>query len=117
MQPVGPDRLTRVSAFVIARCSAWPARGWRHSTAAGSRTDLVAQAVQRLADLGADAEARVRRTVPAPDPHGEAMPGVGLVDQLTVLVGDIRATGDPEAADAAAGLLEQLVRDVGLARH
>jgi hypothetical protein len=52
--------------------------------------------VQRLADLGADAEGRPRRTVPRPG-HDLVLP-----DQLAVMVADLLLTGDAGALDAAA---------------
>ena len=52
--------------------------------------------VQLLADLGADAEARPRRTVPLPE-HDLVLP-----DQLAVMAADLLVTGDTAALAAAA---------------
>ena len=60
-----------------------------------TRAEFVAAAVQRLADVGADAERRPRRPVPR-------LADVNLADQLAVMVDDILRTGDPAATGAAA---------------
>jgi hypothetical protein len=52
--------------------------------------------VQRLADLGADAEGGPRRTVPPPE-HDLVLP-----DQLAVVANDLLLTGDAAALAAAA---------------
>jgi hypothetical protein len=58
--------------------------------AAGSRAEAAVGAVQRIADLGADAERRPRRTVPR-------LADTALADQLAVVVDDVLRTGDPGA--------------------
>jgi hypothetical protein len=52
--------------------------------------------VQRLADLGADAEGRPPRAVPRPE-HDLVLP-----DQLEVMAADLLRTGDATALAAAA---------------
>jgi pyrimidine operon attenuation protein/uracil phosphoribosyltransferase len=68
---------------------------------------VTAAAVQRIADLGADAEGEPRRPVPR---LGDA----ALPDQLAVLVDDVLRTGDPAAVRAAAAELTALRAALGL---
>jgi hypothetical protein len=60
------------------------------------RSEVVYALVQRLADLGADAEGGPRRTVPVPE-HALVLP-----DQLTVMAADLLLTGDAGALAVAA---------------
>ena len=62
----------------------WGPGRWRRS-----RADLVYGLVQRLADLGADAEHRPRRMVPR-------VGDVVLPDQLRVVADDLLAAAPPE---------------------
>jgi hypothetical protein len=71
-----------------------------------TRAEVVAAAVQRLADAGADAEGRPRRTVPL-------LSDVNLGDQLAVMVEDILRTADPAALRAAAAELAALRSALG----
>ena len=65
---------------------------------AGGRAEVAVGAVQRIADLGADAERRPRRPVPR-------LADTALADQLAVVVDDVLCTGDPGAVrDLAAEL-------------
>jgi hypothetical protein len=58
-------------------------------------------AVQRIADLGADAELRLRSPVPRlADPV--------LADQLAVVVDDVVRAGDPAAVRGTAAVLRSL---------
>jgi hypothetical protein len=71
-----------------------------------SRGDIAAATVQRLADLGADAESRPRQPVPR-------LADVTLADQLAVMVEDILRTADPYASRAAAAELAALRTALG----
>ncbi|HST63777.1 MAG TPA: hypothetical protein VLM05_01200 [Mycobacteriales bacterium] len=80
---------------LLSRLRRWTADGWAVPAAGGgTRADAAAAAVQRLADLGADAEGRPRRPVPR---LGDTV----LADQLAVMLDDVVRTGDPEALRAA----------------
>jgi hypothetical protein len=67
---------------------------------------VAAATVQRLADVGADAEGQPRRPVPR-------LADINLADQLTVMVADILRTGDPTARRTAAAELTALRRALG----
>lgn len=54
-----------------------------------SRAVVMAELIQRLADLAADLEGRPRRVVPGPE-HD-----TGLCDQLAVMAADLQAA-DPD---------------------
>ena len=71
-----------------------------------TRADVAAAVVQRLADVGADAERQPRRRVPL-------LPDVHLADQLTVMVEDILRLSDPAALRAAATELAALRAALG----
>jgi len=72
-----------------------------------SRADAAAEAVQRIADLGANAEGRPLRVVPRlADPV--------LADQLAVVVDDVLRTGDARARQSAAEELTALRVALGL---
>jgi len=74
--------------------------------AAGARAEVAVGAVQRIADLGADAERRPRRPVPRlADP--------ALADQLAVVVDDVLRTGDPAAVRELAAELTALRAALG----
>jgi hypothetical protein len=62
--------------------------------------------VQRLADLGADAEHRPRRPVPRL-PHDVALP-----DQVTVVTADLLAVAGPETLAEAVAAAEATTRRV-----
>ena len=62
----------------------WGPARWRPS-----RSDFVYGLVQRLADLGADAEDRPRRTVPR-------VGDLALPDQLRVMADDLLAAAPPD---------------------
>ncbi|MEU8815050.1 hypothetical protein [Actinoplanes sp. NPDC048796] len=68
----------------------WEAPRWR----AEGRGDRVYALVQRLADLGADAEGRPRRTVPRES-------DLVLPDQLRVVADDLLAAGGGDDAALA----------------
>ena len=83
--------------------------GGRYADPAGdtpTRADVAAATVQRLADVGADAEGQPRRPVPR-------LADINLADQLTVMVADILRTGDPTARRTAAAELTALRRALG----
>jgi len=71
-----------------------------------TRATVTAAAVQRIADLGADAEGRPRRPVPRLDDSA-------LGDQLAVMVDDVLRTGEPAAVAATAAELAALGRALG----
>ena len=77
----------------------WGQARWRRSPA-----DLVYGLVQRLADLGADAEHRPRRTVPR-------VGDVVLPDQLRVVADDLLAAAPPDS------VISQATDDVNAVRH
>ena len=87
---------------LLPRLRRWDSASWAVST----RAELVAGVVQRLADVGADAEGRPRRPVPR-------LADLTLADQLTVMVDDVLRTGDPAAAGAAAAELAALRTALG----
>ena len=87
---------------LLPRLRRWDAASWSVST----RAELVAEAVQRLADVGADAEGQPRRPVPR-------LADVTLADQLTVVVDDVLRTGDLAAAGAVAAELAALRTALG----
>jgi hypothetical protein len=62
--------------------------------------------VQHLADLGADAEGRPRRTVPLAE-HALVLP-----DQLAVMTADLLLAGDPAALTAAAEAVAATARRI-----
>jgi hypothetical protein len=93
---------------LLPRLRRWTADGWAvPATGGGTRADAARASVQRLADLGADAEGRPRRPVPALDP------GV-LADQLAVMADDVARTGKPAAIAAATAELAALTAALGL---
>jgi hypothetical protein len=73
----------------------WEQPRWSAPAPAGTRADLMYALVQRLADLGADAEHRPHRPVPRE-------PDLVLPDQLRVLADDLLAADAPPAVLAAA---------------
>ena len=75
--------------------------GWSAGAGRGTRADVVAAAVQRIADLGLAAEGERRRLVPR---LGDAV----LPDQLAVVVDDVLRTADPAAVAALATELTAL---------
>jgi hypothetical protein len=97
---VSDDDLGRTVDLLVRQVGHWEAPRWGAPAADGSGTrgDAVYRLIQRLADLGADAEGRVRRTVPRLD-NDTALP-----DQLRVVAADLVAAGPtPEVLVAAAG--------------
>lgn len=112
---------------LLLTLSGWTERSWIQPTAAGRRHEVTYAAVQRLADIAADAEGQPRRPVPRLDaresqaalagsPREERRTGIGtgLVDQLAVMIGDIAAFGDATAQRAAGEVLAGLRRQLGL---
>jgi hypothetical protein len=92
---------------LLPRLRRWTADGWAlPAVGGGTRASVAAAAVQRLADLGADAEGRPRRPVPGLGP-------TVLADQLAVLADDVVRTGDAAAIDAAAAELAALRTALG----
>jgi hypothetical protein len=79
----------------LPRLRRWTDDGWAAAAVGGgTRADVAAATLQRLADLGADAEGRPRRSVPWLGP-------AVLPDQLAVMLDDIARTGSPAALAAA----------------
>ncbi|HET9656086.1 MAG TPA: hypothetical protein VFP72_12075 [Kineosporiaceae bacterium] len=86
---------------------------WASATAAGSAgqgtsgepsgPERVREALQRLADLAADAEGRVRRDVPPLAPRA-------LADQVLVLGHDLATLAAPGALSAGHAVLVELRR-------
>jgi hypothetical protein len=94
-------------ATLLPRLRRWTADSWAVPAAGGgTRADAAAAVVQRLADLGADAEGRPRRPVPRLGP-------TVLADQLAVLADDVARTGDAAAISAASEELTALKTALG----
>lgn len=100
---------------LLPRLRRWDAASWSVAVdlpGAGrraerpSRADVAAAAVQRLADVAAEAEGQPYRAVPR-------LAGVNPADQLTVMVDDVLRTGDPAALRAAAAELAALRAALG----
>jgi hypothetical protein len=94
---------------LLPRLRRWTADGWTLPAAGSSpvpRAEVAAATVQRLADLGADAEGRPRRPVPR-------LADTVLADQLAVLVDDVVRTGDPAAISTATAELTALKAALG----
>jgi hypothetical protein len=89
---------------MVRKLRHWSASNWAlppEGPAPDSRADAAHLAVQRIADLGADAELRLRRPVPR-------ITALALADQLAVVVGDVVRTGDPTAVRGTAAVLRAL---------
>lgn len=86
---------------MLRRLRARPVSSWAH----GSRAADMRGALQRLADLAADAAGAPRR--PVPDVGAAALP-----DQLAVLLRDARDAGVPPAV--LGGLLGELATALGI---
>ena len=96
---------------LLPRLRRWDPASWSvpaelPGTGRPTRADVAAAALQRLADVAADAEGQPRRTVPL-------LAEVSLADQLTVMVDDILRTDDPTAVRAAATELAALRSALG----
>lgn len=92
---------------LLPRLRRWPADSWAlPAVGGGTRAAAAAAAVQRLADLGADAEGRPRRPVPGLGP-------AVLADQLAVVADDVARTGDEAAIGAAAAEVAALKAALG----
>ncbi len=92
---------------LLPRLRRWDAASWSVPVAGRVRADVAAEAVQRLADAGADAEGRPHRLVPR-------LADVNLADQLAVVVGDVLRTGEPAALRTAGTELAALRAALGL---
>lgn len=106
----GPAELARAADDLVRRLRRWTAASWALAAgpeAGGTRGDAAYAAVQRIADLGADAEGEPRRPVPR-------LADTVLADQLAVMVGDAVRTGDPTALAGTAAELTALRRALGL---
>jgi hypothetical protein len=90
---------------LINQVAHWEQPRWwsRPGATLATRGDLVYALVQRLADLGADAEHRDRRQVPR-------IGDMSLPDQLRVMADDLLAAGPPD------DLLNRAVADIDAAR-
>jgi hypothetical protein len=93
---------------LLPRLRRWDSASWSVPAVggAGTRAAVAAAVLQRLADLGADAEGGPRRPVPL-------LAEVNLADQLMVVVDDVLRTGDPAALRAAATELAALRAALG----
>ena len=103
-----------LAADLIPRLRRWTADSWTRpatppTTGDGvvSRGEAAAVAVQRIADVAADAEGQPRRTVPD-------LGDLVRADQLAVLVDDALRTGSPAAATAVSRELTALRTTLGL---
>jgi hypothetical protein len=105
---VPAEPAARAAGPGAARGAAGPAAGSGAGAARRTRADVTAAAVQRIADLGADAEARPRRPVPR-------LADTVLTDQLAVVADDVLRTGDPAAAATLAAELTALRAALGFA--
>ncbi len=79
---------------IVRRLRVWSLASWQ----LGDRIATARRAVQRLADLAADADGRPR--VPVPE-----LPATALADQLVVLDADAAAAGAGEHATVIVGAL------------
>lgn len=75
------------------------------------RVDAAHAAVQRLADLVADAEGRPHITVPVLD--SPSVPGLGVTDQVRVMLADVERTGDEAVRRAASRTIDELAGRFG----
>ncbi|WP_306215874.1 hypothetical protein [Actinoplanes sp. RD1] len=89
---------------LLSQVGHWETGRWAAAAGSGgSRGDVVHALVQRLADLGAEAEGRARLPVPRE-------PDMILPDQLKVMVDDLVAAGPAES------LLARATEEIGAAR-
>jgi hypothetical protein len=91
---------------LINQVAHWEQGRWwsRPGPTGETRGDLLYALVQRLADLGADAEHRARRDVPR-------IGDMSLPDQLRVIADDLVAASPPET------VLTQAANDTDAVRH
>jgi hypothetical protein len=91
---------------LINQVAHWEQGRWwsRPGSAQQTRGDLVYALVQRLADLGADAEHRTHREVPR-------IGDMSLPDQLRVMADDLLAASPPAA------VLTKAANDTDAVRH
>ena len=78
---------------LLKQIAHWEESRWRRPAGDGTRADAVHALIQRLADLGADAENRPHR--PVPRLHDMVLP-----DQVRVMTDDLLAA-DPSAEAVA----------------
>jgi hypothetical protein len=108
--PASADLLSRQAEDLVRPLRRWTASSWRlppEGPAPDTRAEAAHLAVQRIADLGADAELRTRRPVPR-------INDLVLADQLAVVIGDVVRTGDPTAVRETARVLDMLRVVLGL---
>jgi hypothetical protein len=91
---------------LINQVAHWEQGRWwsRTGSVRETRGDLVYALVQRLADLGADAEHHARREVPR-------IGDMSLPDQLRVMADDLLAANPPD------DVLNQAANDTDAVRH
>ncbi len=100
--PAGTDRLLREADRAADRLRVvGPRMAARTGDEAAALLDAVRADLQRLADVGADAEQRPHRDVPVLEAHA-------LADQVLVLAHDVARTADPDAAHVALAVLAEL---------
>ena len=85
---------------LLNRVGHWEQSRWWARIGDGTRGDAMFALVQRLADLGADAERRPRRPVPR---AGDLV----LPDQLRVMADDLAAVADAERLERATADVEE----------
>lgn len=92
---------------LLKQIAHWEESRWGRPAGDGTRADAVHTLIQRLADLGADAEDRPRR--PVPRLHDMVLP-----DQLRVMTDDLVAANPPaEALSDAARAVSEVRRRLG----
>jgi hypothetical protein len=98
-----PDFATSVERL-LNQVRVWEQPRWSLPALGQTRADLTYALVQRLADLGADAEGRAHR--PVPREHDMILP-----DQLRVTADDLLAARPPDAVLQTAMIAVDAVRD------
>ena len=90
---------------LLTQVGHWEQSRWWVRIGDRTRGDAMYALVQRLADLGADAEQRPRRPVPR---QGDLI----LPDQLRVMADDLAAAGDGPTLEQAADDVDRFRRSL-----